>query len=129
MEQRQELVLRAAEELAAEGRPVMLILDDFSRIVSMNIAQTPKLLEWTGAPGLIGNIYNINQKMIVIAVCSSATAYHDMAQGSCWALMVWCTLLRRDQAVVVVVVVLQSTFTFGSAPIHITPVPSLTFPS
>ena len=73
--------MRAAEELAAEGRPVMLILDDFSRIVSQCLAPVPHSTPWVGAAGFISNMYAVNQKMVVVAVCSSATTYSDLADG------------------------------------------------
>ncbi len=84
LQQRQELVLRAAEELAAEGHPVMLILDDFNHIVSHYLAPLPHSNPWVGAAGFISNMYSVNQKMVVIAVCSSATTYNDLADGINW---------------------------------------------
>ena len=76
-----KLFREVAKELATEGRPVLWIMDSFSRLVSNALsvdALQGSRLEYSGT---IAMLFELNRVLIPVPVCSSATTAGDLANG------------------------------------------------
>ena len=76
-----KLFREVANELAMEGRPVLWIMDSFSKLVSNALsddAQRGSRLEYSG---VISMLFELNRVLIPVPVCSSATTAGDLANG------------------------------------------------
>jgi hypothetical protein len=76
---RMKLFSEVAKELAMEGRPVLWIMDSFSRLVSN--ALSVDALQGIEYSGTISMLFELNRVLIPVPVCSSATTAGDLANG------------------------------------------------
>ena len=78
---RMKLFREVAKELAMEGRPVLWIMDSFSRLVSNALSEKAPLGYHAEYSGVISMLFELNHVLIPVPVCSSATTADDLAKS------------------------------------------------
>jgi hypothetical protein len=78
---------KVAAELAKEGKPILWIFDSFCQLVTNTLDDNTTNKAYYR--GLIRDLFDLNEVLIPVLVCSSATTSILLGEGTCWLFVLY----------------------------------------